>query len=186
MCCSPYGMTVCILTSLCNCLSKDLNAMLVDAIRHTYTHTHTHTFTLIFLSTIHAQNTYDSIVGTCLPRKLQSLNSKFSSVNGNYIHNSFTHSFVHSFFHSFIHSFVPSFLPSFLPSFIHSFIYSFFSLSYERPVTLSTTSSLQSAIQCFLFQFPVHSLLLTVIQVSAYVFFLVFPLFLSLPLSSLQ
>jgi len=42
--------------------------------------------------------------------------------------------------------------------------FSFNILSYDRPIALSKATSLHSTIQCFLFQFPVSSLFLRVIQ----------------------
>ena len=55
---------------------------------------------------------------------------------------------------------------------IHAFFHSYLTLSYDQSITASEVSSVQSAIQCFLFQFSVFSLYFEVVQ---YLFFLLFP-----------
>ena len=51
----------------------------------------------------------------------------------------------------------------FIHSSIHSLLHSFRSLPYDRSIISSKASSPQSAIQCFLFEFPISSLVLKII-----------------------
>ena len=63
-----------------------------------------------------------------------------------------------------IHSFIHSFTHSFINSFMFSLIHSFHSLSYDKSTDCTKASPPQCSILCFLFQFPVPSRLLKVIQ----------------------